>query len=129
MKKTIQVEQAEFDAGGHKLFATHIPTATSGRWFVVHDVFEMWGAVAFDDATGEVLRWRGSPDKTVMRIEIERKIRRTFDIPTPIKCPVCGSAADVDTMEEDNTAGFYRCHGCGIEFALTGMLRDQLSDD
>lgn len=125
MKRTIQVEQVEFDIGGQKLFATHIPTATSGRWFVVHDVLEMWGAVAFDDASGEVMGWRGSPNKTALRIEIERNIRRAFDMPTAIKCPVCGSAADVDTMEEDDTAGFYRCQRCGIEFAVTGTLREQ----
>ena len=57
-----------------------MPTATSGSWFVVHDAFEIWAAVAIEDATGEVAGWRNPPAK--LRTEIENAIKAAFHIPS-----------------------------------------------
>ena len=58
----ITVQQEEIEVEGHKLFVTHIPTATSGSWFTIHEVCEVWGAVAID-MDGTVIGWRNPPDE------------------------------------------------------------------
>ncbi len=63
MIKKVEVEQAEIEVAGNKFTVTHIPTATSGRWFTIHDPFEVWAAVAIDDASGEVVGWRNPPEE------------------------------------------------------------------
>ena len=79
MSKDVVVEQEGIEVNGSKFTVTRIPTATSGRWFVVHDAFEIWAAVAIDDFSGEIVGWRNPPDK--FRTEIESAIKKTFDIP------------------------------------------------
>jgi hypothetical protein len=79
MVKTVEVEQAEIVVGGNKYTVTHIPTATSGMWFTVHDTFEVWAAVAIDDFSGEVAGWRNPPDK--YQAEFEKAIKEAFGIP------------------------------------------------
>ena len=78
MTKQVTVEQADIEVDGNKFTITRIPTATSGSWFVVHDPFEIWAAVAIDDLSGEVIGWRNPPDK--FRTEIEDAIKKAFDI-------------------------------------------------
>ncbi len=48
---------------GNRFTVTRIPTATSGSWFVVHDAFEVWAAVAIDDFSGDIVGWRNPPDE------------------------------------------------------------------
>ena len=76
--KEVVVKQAEIEVGEYKFTVTHIPTATSGRWFVIHDAFEMWGAVAIEE-TGEVVGWRNPPGNS--KTEIEKGIKKAFGIP------------------------------------------------
>jgi len=75
----ITVRQEEIEVGGRHFTVTHIPTATSGSWFTVHDVCEVWGAVAIDDLSGEVIGWRNPPDE--LQAEIEAAIKKAFGIP------------------------------------------------
>jgi hypothetical protein len=82
MPKKVEVYQAEIKVQGQKLTVTHIPTATSGNWYTVHDLFEVWAAVAID-LDGTVVGWRNPPDES-SRPEIEKAIREAFDIPEPI---------------------------------------------
>ncbi|MDP2917096.1 MAG: hypothetical protein Q8O16_04110 [Dehalococcoidia bacterium] len=77
--KEVVVKQAEIEVNGNKFTVTRIPTATSGSWFTIHDAFEIWGAVAIDDFSGEIDGWRNPPDKC--RAEIENAIKKAFDIP------------------------------------------------
>jgi hypothetical protein len=77
--KDVVVKQAEIEVNGNKFTVTRIPTATSGSWFTIHDAFEIWGAVAIDDSSGETVGWRNPPDK--FRTEIENAIKKAFDIP------------------------------------------------
>ena len=58
----ITVQQEEIEVEGHRLFATHIPTATSGCWYTVHDLFEVWAAVAID-LDGTIVGWRNPPEE------------------------------------------------------------------
>ncbi|GAI29069.1 unnamed protein product [marine sediment metagenome] len=75
----ITVRQEEIEVKGNRLFVTQIPTATSGCWYTVHDLFEMWAAVAID-LDGTVLGWRNPPDEE-HRAAIEEAIKKAFDIP------------------------------------------------
>ena len=76
----ITVRQEQIEVEGHRFTVTHIPTATSGSWFTIHDACEVWGAVAVDDFSGEVLGWR-SPPKEEYRQRIEAAVKKAFDIP------------------------------------------------
>jgi len=75
----ITVRQEEIEIKGNKLFVTYIPTATSGCWYTVHDLFEMWAAVAID-LDGTVVGWRNPPDEEY-RAAIEEAIKKVFGIP------------------------------------------------
>jgi hypothetical protein len=79
MPKDVVVEQETIKVDGNKFTITRIPTATSGSWFVVHDAFEIWAAVAIDDFSGDIVGWRNPPDK--FKTEIETAIKKAFDIP------------------------------------------------
>jgi hypothetical protein len=80
--KKVEVYQAEIKVQGREFTITHIPTATSGCWYTVHDPFEVWAAVAID-LDGTVVGWRNPPQES-FRSEIEKAIREAFDIPEPI---------------------------------------------
>ena len=82
MPKKVEVDQAEIKVQGREFTVTHIPTATSGSWYTVHDPFEVWAAVAID-LDGTVVGWRNPPDES-SRPQIEKAIREAFDIPEPI---------------------------------------------
>jgi len=75
----VTVRQEEIEVEGKHFTVTHIPTATSGSWYTVHDVCEVWGAVAIDDLSGEVIGWRNPPAKH--QAEIEKAIKKAFGIP------------------------------------------------
>jgi len=79
MVKEITVDQAEIEVAGHKYTVTHIPTATSGCWYTIHDAFEVWAAVAID-LDGSVVGWRNPPEEKY-RADIEEAIKKAFDIP------------------------------------------------
>ena len=70
----ITVRQEEIEVEGRHYTVTNIPTATSGSWFTVHDVCEVWAAVAID-LDGTVIGWRNPPDEK-HRAGIEEAIRR-----------------------------------------------------
>lgn len=76
----ITVRQEEIEVEGRHFTVTHIPTATSGSWFTVHDVCEVWAAVAID-LDGTVIGWRNPPDET-HRAGIEEAIKKAFGIPS-----------------------------------------------
>ncbi len=80
MPKEVTVEQETIEVDGNKFTVTRIPTATSGSWFVVHDAFEIWAAVAIDDFSGDIVGWRNPPDEE-HRPGIETAIKKAFDIP------------------------------------------------
>ena len=80
MPKEVTVEQETIEVDGNKFTVTRIPIATSGSWFVVHDAFEIWAAVAMDDFSGDIIGWRSSPDEK-HRQGIETAIKKAFDIP------------------------------------------------
>ncbi|WP_143712134.1 hypothetical protein [Dehalococcoides mccartyi] len=80
MPKEVTVEQETIEVNGNKFTVTRIPTATSGSWFVVHDAFEIWAAVAIDDFSGDIVGWRNPPDEK-HRSGIETAIKKAFDIP------------------------------------------------
>ncbi len=81
------VNQGEIEVYGRQFTVTHIPTATSGSWFTVHDACEVWGAVAIDDFSGDVLGWRNPPADIpdtkpgAFREAVEKAIKAAFDIP------------------------------------------------
>jgi len=79
--RKVEVDQAEVTIGKQTFIVTHIPTATAGSWFVVHDACEIWAAVAIEDCTGDVIGWRCPPDKH--QKEIEDEIKKAFGIPVP----------------------------------------------
>jgi len=70
----VTVRQEEIEVEGRHYTVTHIPTATSGSWFIVHDACEVWGAVAID-LNGEVIGWRNPPDQEY-RVAIEKPLKR-----------------------------------------------------
>jgi len=72
----ITVRQEKIEIKGKSLLVTHIPTATSGCWYTVHDLFEMWAAVAID-MDGTVVGWRNPPDEE-HRPAIEEAIKKAF---------------------------------------------------
>lgn len=74
----IKVQQETIQIAGNKYFVTHIPTATSGCWYVIHDLFEMWAAVAID-FDGTVIGWRNPPTK--FQDELEEAIKKAFELP------------------------------------------------
>ena len=82
-----EVNQAEIKVYGRHFTVTHIPTTTSGSWFTVHDVCEVWGAVAIDDLSGEVVGWRNPPADIpntkpgAFRKAVEKAIKAAFNIP------------------------------------------------
>ena len=73
----ITVRQEELEVNGNKFTVTHIPTATSGSWYVIHDLFEVWAAVAIDDANGDIVGWRNPPEQS-LRAQIEHAIKKAF---------------------------------------------------
>ena len=75
-----KVRQEEIKVANMTFTVTHIPTATSGSWYTVHDACEVWGAVAIDDINGEVIGWRSSPREDI-RGPIEKAIKAAFGIP------------------------------------------------
>ena len=75
----VTVRQEEIKFGGRKFTVTHIPTATSGCWYTVHDLFEVWAAVAVD-LDGSVIGWRNPPDEP-WKTQIEEAIKKVFGIP------------------------------------------------
>jgi len=75
----ISVRQEKIEVQGHHFTVTHIPTATSGSWFTVHDACEVWGAVAID-LDGEVIGWRNPPREEI-RPQVEEAIKKAFGIP------------------------------------------------
>ena len=75
----ITVRQEEIEAEGRHFTVTHIPTATSGSWFTIHDVCEVWAAVAID-LDGTVIGWRNPPDEK-HQAAIEEAIKKAFGIP------------------------------------------------
>ncbi len=79
MPKRVEVEQAEIEVKGHQYTVTHIPTATSGCWYTIQDVCEVWAAVAID-LDGTVVGWRNEPDEP-WRSEMEEAIKKAFGIP------------------------------------------------
>jgi len=76
----ITVRQETIEIGNTRFTVTHIPTATSGSWFTVHDACEVWGAVAIDDLDGTVIGWRNPPNEQI-RAQIEEAIKKAFGIP------------------------------------------------
>ena len=79
MPKEVAVLQTEIEVAGSRFTVTHIPTATSGCWYTIHDACEIWGAVAID-LDGEVIGWR-SPPKEEFRKPIEEAIKKAFELP------------------------------------------------
>lgn len=71
MEVKVRQEEIVVERAGrpYKFTVTHIPTATSGSWFTVHEACEVWGAVAIDDLIHQV----------------ERAIKKAFGI--PVKLP------------------------------------------
>ena len=82
MPKKVEVEQAEIEVNGRKYYVTHIPTATSGMWFTIHDLFEVWAAVAID-LDGTLVGWRNPPDEP-WATQIVEAICKEFDLKSPV---------------------------------------------
>lgn len=74
----IKVQQEEIEIEGRHYFATYIPTATSGCWYTIHDLFEVWAAVAID-LDGTVVGWRNPPEEKYQAPIVEA-IKKAFDI-------------------------------------------------
>ena len=87
MPREVKVDQADIKVRRRNFTVTHIPTATSGSWFTVHDACEVWGAVAIDDLSGKVIGWRNPPADIpntkpgTFKREVERAIKKAFGIP------------------------------------------------
>lgn len=75
----VTVRQEEIEIGGKKFTITHIPTATSGCWYTVHDLFEVWAAVAID-LNGEVIGWRNEPEEN-WKEPLTEAIKKAFGLP------------------------------------------------
>ena len=73
----VTLRQEPIEVAGVTYTVTHIPTATSGSWYVVHDACEIWGAVAID-IDGTVIGWKNPPAK--FRAELEEAIKKSFGI-------------------------------------------------
>ena len=74
----ITVRQEEVEVGGYRFTVTHIPTATSGSWYTIHDACEVWGAVAID-LDGTVIGWRNPPGEEI-RTQLEDAIKKAFEL-------------------------------------------------
>jgi hypothetical protein len=74
----VKVQQETIEIAGTKYTVTHIPTATSGSWYVVHDACEIWGAVAID-FDGTTIGWKNPPTK--FQAELEAAIKKAFAVP------------------------------------------------
>ena len=87
MPRRVEVNQEDIEVYRRHFTVTHIPTATSGSWFTVHDACEVWGAIAIDDLSGEVIGWRNPPADIpnskpgAFRLAIEKAIKAAFGIP------------------------------------------------
>ena len=79
----VKFQQEKIEVNGQEFFVTHIPTCTSGCWYVIHDLFEMWAAVAID-LDGSIVGWRNPPDK--YKTEIEAAIKKVFGLPVEEMC-------------------------------------------
>jgi len=75
----ITVRQEDVEVGGYRFTVTHIPTATSGSWYTVHDACEVWGAVAID-LDGTVIGWRNPPGDEIRPL-LEEAIKKAFELP------------------------------------------------
>jgi calcineurin-like phosphoesterase family protein len=75
----VTVRQEQIEVEGNRFTVTHIPTATSGSWFTIHDACEVWSAVAID-LDGSVVGWRNAPDEP-WKTQIEEAIKKVFGIP------------------------------------------------
>jgi len=75
----ITVRQEDVEVGEYRFTVTHIPTATSGSWYTVHDACEVWGAVAID-LDGTVIGWRNPPGDEI-RSQLEEAIKKVFELP------------------------------------------------
>jgi hypothetical protein len=124
-----KVRQEEIKVGERHFLVTHIPTATSGCWYVIHDIFEVWAAVAID-LDGTIVGWRNPPDEE-LRLVLEPAIRKAFDIPRPsvekrkeytegerVTCPTCNS----DDMDYEQAPNYAKCNSCGTEFEVRTVL-------
>ncbi len=76
--KKVEFKQVDITVQGQTFTVTHIPTATSGMWYVIHDALEMWGAVAID-MNGRVAGWR-NPPKREFKQPMADAIIRAFGI-------------------------------------------------
>ena len=74
----VTLQQETIEIAGNKYFVTHIPTATSGCWYVIHEAIEIWGAVAID-IDGAVIGWKNPPAKFLA--ELEAAIKKKFELP------------------------------------------------
>lgn len=81
MLKKVEANQADIVVNGHNYLVTHIPAATSGMWFTIQDICEVWAAVAID-LDGTTVGWRNQPDEA-WGTEIIRAIRQAWDLPEP----------------------------------------------
>lgn len=81
MERTVR--QEEIEVANYSFTVTHIPTATSGSWYTVHDACEVWGAVAIDDLSGDVIGWRSPPGEDI-REQVEKAIKAAFGIPVEV---------------------------------------------
>jgi len=98
----MEVTQKTIKINGKELTATHLPTATSGMWFIIHDACEIYGCVAIE-LDGTVVGWKHPPNKH--KKEIEQAIRQAWELPevadlgiTPSgvrECPVCGEELNI----------------------------------
>ena len=91
MPREQKVDQDDIKVRGRSFIVTRIPTATSGSWFTIHDACEIWGAVAIDDLSGEVIGWRNPPADIpntrpgIFKREVEQAIKKAFGIPVQLR--------------------------------------------
>ena len=71
----VTLRQEKIQVAGQEFTVTHIPTATSGCWYTIHDAFEVWAAVAID-LDGTIIGWRNEPPR--YKAEIEAAIKKVF---------------------------------------------------
>jgi len=70
-EETITIEGKDFRV-------IHIPTATSGMWFVIADACECYGLVAID-IDGTVIGWKNPPDQKG-KPQLEEAIIKAFKL-------------------------------------------------
>jgi hypothetical protein len=75
--KEVTMRQAEIEVEGKQFTVTHLPTATSGNWYVVQDSCEVWAAVAID-LNGEIIGWRNPPANEAHKLAFEKAIKEAF---------------------------------------------------